>query len=237
MKLHHRHFFRFQCRNPQDDHFPNHALQRSPEQFTELFGSDAQRGFYRRCIFGVGLRAEPFVFRPAREELEKCLAKFEPSRLEVPSDTYGMLHAWKERSANEEQRARREGLAELILRVALVTASANGDDTVTPAALRAATEFIEWQEQIRTVYAPAKTKDPYAQCMDMVIDYLEKKCEEGLINWTRVSQYEHWHRREFSRHLLAAKRYLLTEGLLIPDRQKGLFYYKRRGGVSTLVQP
>ncbi len=204
----------------------------NPEQFTELFGSDAQLGFYRRCIFGLGLRAEPFVFRPMGEELQTCLARFEPSRLEVPRDMYGKVNAWKEQSVNDQQRERRSGLTELILRVALVTSSANRDEMVTERALQAATEFIEWQEKIRTAYAPAKTKSPYAQCMDMVCDYLEK--EDGLVNWTRVSQYEHWHRREFSQYLSTVKSYLLREGLLVPDRQKGLFYYRK---AATLIQP
>jgi hypothetical protein len=196
-------------------------------QFTELFGHDSQEGFYRRCLFGVGMRAEPFIYRPVGDTLKTLLNKlqFNATRLRATKEMYESMEVWKQRSATEEQRARREGLGELILRVALVTSSVNGDQQVTDKALDAAVEFIEWQEQIRTVYAPARAKSPYAQCMDMVVGYLEG-CK-GLVNWRRVSQTEHWHRREFSQHLPAVKRYLISEGMLIPSPQKGLFYYKK----------
>jgi hypothetical protein len=195
-------------------------------QFTELFGHDSQEGFYRRCLFGVGMRAEPFTYRPVGDALKTLLKNFNASRLQVTKTMYERMEAWRQASASEEQRARREGLAELILRVALVTSSANNDKQVTDKALDAAVEFITWQEQIRTLYAPARAKSPYAQCMDMVVSYLEG-CK-GLVNWRRVCQTEHWHRREFSQHLPAIKRYLLTEGLLLPvPAQKGLFYYKK----------
>jgi hypothetical protein len=127
---------------------------------------------------------------------------------------------------DEEQRDRRDLLAELMLRVMLVTSSANGDSGVTQKAMDAAARFVEWQEQIRMVYKPARTKNPYAQCMDMVVEYLET-CT-GLVNWRRVSQTEHWHRKEFSQHLKNVKTYLISEGiLLLSESQKGLYYYKK----------
>jgi len=205
-------------------------------QFTELFGHDSQEGFYRRCLFGVGMRAEPFIYRPVGDTLKAFLhgLPFKPTELRATQEMYQRMEQWKQASVDEEQRKRREGLAELLVRVALVTSSANGDEKVTDKAWDAAVAFIEWQEQIRTVYAPARAKSPYAQCMDMVESYLEG-CK-GLVNWRRVSQAEHWHRREFSQHLIAVKRYLISEGMLIPSPQKGLFYYKKEESVGATAK-
>jgi hypothetical protein len=205
----------------------------NPAQFTELFGHDSQEGFYRRCLFGLGIRAEPFVFHPVGDTLKTLLTKSQPKTtpLRATRAMHDKVEAWKQASANEEQRARREGLGELIIRVALVTSSANADTDVTDKAFDAAVAFIQWQEQIRTVYAPARAKSPYAQCMDMVLSYLDS-CK-GLVNWRRVSQTEHWHRREFSQYLPAIKRYLLNEGMLLPvPAQKGLFYYKKEDAAT-----
>jgi hypothetical protein len=197
-------------------------------QFTELFGHDSQEGFYRRCLFGIGLRAEPFIYRNVGDTLKTWIADlpFKPTELRATAAMHEKVEAWKQASVDEEQRKRREGLGELIVRVALVSGSANGDEKTTDKAWDAAVTFIEWQEQIRTVYAPARANDPYTQCMDMVVSYLEG-CK-GLVNWRRVSQSQHWHRRDYtSRYLKAVKHCLISEGMLIPSPQKGLFYYKK----------
>jgi hypothetical protein len=195
-------------------------------QFAELFGAESQEGFYRRCLFGIGLRAEPYTFSPIDDKtLIELVRNIHRSKLQATKEMYARAEAWKQASADAEQRSRRDLLYELLIRVALVTSSANGDKQVTAKAMDAALRFMEWQERIRAVYTPATAKAPYAQCMDMVVSYLEG-CT-GLVNWRRVSQTENWHRREFSQHLAAVKRYLLSEGILIPSQQKGLFYYKK----------
>jgi hypothetical protein len=197
---------------------------KNPLEFSEKFGSSSQSGLYRRCIFGLGLSAESFVYKPASPKLKLHI---NPSGLIVPREMYSKVEEWK--GKDEEQRERRKNLSELILRVALITASANGDKKITPEAFEAAREFMEWQEKIRMLYAPARSRHPYAQCMDMVMDYFEKST--GLINWRNVAKSEHWYGREFSHELMKVKNNLISDGVLVASEQKGLFYY-RKGEVS-----
>jgi hypothetical protein len=201
-------------------------------QFNALFGSESQYGFYRRLLFGVGVREERFVFHPGvNEKMATRLADFKPSALSVSAAWYTRAQQWVDAAVDDVQRERRSNLYEPLLRVALVTASANGDSTVTKEGFAAALAFIEWQERIRTLYAPAAARHPYAQCMDMVLTFLDK-CT-GLVNWRRASQNHDWHKREFSQHLKAVKQFLISEGILVPaPGQKGLFYYRREPVVA-----
>lgn len=200
---------------------------KSPTQFTDLFGADTQEGFYRRCLFGVGLRAETFKFALVAEEKLRDLAhKVGRSNLKVTQAMIDHTEKWKAASVDDAQRARREMIAELIIRVALVTSSATGDDKVTEKALLAATTFIEWQEQIRIVYTPSMSKSPYAQCMDMVVTALEQY--KGLVNWGEAYKKGNWHRKEFSDSLRRVKGDLIENGILVPvPGQKGVFYYRK----------
>jgi len=202
---------------------------KTPAQFAEAFGSDAQLGFYSRCLFGLAVKEEPFVFEPLGEKPAQWLKelKFYGSAINMPAEYYAEVEKWKQASATEEQRERRENrLGELLLRVALVTSSANGDKRVTPAAFKAATAFIDWQEKIRAVYTPANFKSPYAQCMDMVLGCLEKA--QGYVNWRTTCQNHNWYRREFSQYVNRIKKDLIEEGMLVQvPGMKGCYVYRK----------
>lgn len=196
-------------------------------QFAEFFGAETQEGFYRRCLFGIGLHEEPYTFKPLSDtKLAGLLVDLQRSRLKAVPAMYEHAEKWKQASVDEAQRARRDLLYELLIRVALVTSSANGDKEVTDAAMEAATRFVEWQEKIRTVYTPSQSRTNYAKCMDMVVSYCEG-CK-GYINWRRVYLARHWNRADFSGELGKVKRDLIENGILVPvPGQKGVYYYHK----------
>jgi hypothetical protein len=199
---------------------------KSPAEFADMFTHESQAGFYRRCLFGIGLASEPFDYQPQDDKIRELWRQLqmEPVKVSGTPKMYERMNEWKQ-VGDEEQQERRANLAELIIRVALVTSSVNGD-TNPEKAMDSAVAFIEWQERIRTVYVPSKARTPYAQCMDMVIQYLEKST--GFINWTKVCLNRHWHKREFAKELRAVKSALINDGILVPHpSMKGLFYYRK----------
>jgi hypothetical protein len=197
-------------------------------QFADAFGSDAQLGFYSRCLFGVSVKQEEFQFVPLGDAPKGWLKAegFYGSQLEMPKKFYAAVEEWK-KSGTDEQRARRDNrLGELMLRVALVTSSASGDKEVTDEAFEAAKKFIEWQETIRAVYTPASFKTPYAQCMDMVLTHFENAT--GYVDWHRASHNRNWYKQEFSQHLSKVKNDLITAGHLVPvPGMRNCFYYRK----------
>jgi hypothetical protein len=73
-----------------------------------------------------------------------------PKGTSIPSKCYQMLKQWRqEGKADNKERGR---IGELALRVALVSASANHESTVSEGCMQAALRFMEWQESIRITY-------------------------------------------------------------------------------------
>jgi hypothetical protein len=130
----------------------------SPEDFTELFGSDTTRGLLSRMI--LGFSPDPWKYRPwgwlRRDVPIEASADDYTSGLPKPitivsgvsDEAQRLFLQWKSKSDDSGR------LRYNLMKVALLTASANGDEIVTARGMQAAIEFMGWQERLREVFVP-----------------------------------------------------------------------------------
>jgi hypothetical protein len=137
---------------------------KNTSEFSEVFSFDTAHGLYDRCLFGV----------PGSDSWEYTAlhlepASFDPTSPALRSDAYERVNGWG-RGIDGRRR-----LKEMVLRVAYITAAMNQDSEVSDECLDAAFRFMEWQEKIRAVFAPAKGSNEYENCMHTILDAFEKQ--------------------------------------------------------------
>ena len=134
-------------------------------QFTEIFGANTTAGLYTRFIFGLSPGWEYNVPRIVSE-------KRDPVPVTVPERCYDLLRAWR----NEDPEQGRGRLGEIALRVAVITSGINHEPTVSVDCMRAALNFMEWQEAIRSYYKPSTAEpDKESRCSEAI--------RNALMNW------------------------------------------------------
>lgn len=145
------------------------------EQFAEVFGKATTTGVYDRFIYGVAPPSWDWddTWEKTSEQLER-----RPGMVNISNEIYAMKKAWQA----EEPESRRR-LGELALRVALVSASANGDVTVTVECMAAALKFCEWQQQIRAWYKPSEQDDKDGLCQEAIERVLERLGKQDRDGW------------------------------------------------------
>jgi hypothetical protein len=128
---------------------------------------------------------------------ERDPEKREPKSVSITDEAYAMKHAWV--AENPEHRGR---LGELALRVALVSASANHDHNVGEDCMRAALEFMTWQEAIRAKYRPSEQDDRGGKCQEAIVRALENYGDPhdgGWILWKTAKDKGNLYRHTASR--------------------------------------
>jgi hypothetical protein len=133
-------------------------------EFADVFSFDTAHGLYDRFIFGhagSGWQFKPSDLKPVDLNVV--------TPLELPHGLIERTNAW--RNAKPDSRAR---LGEIAMRVAYIASAVNDDSTITNESIDAAFAFVEWQEQIRSVYRPAQGKNEWDECMSTVLDAFEK---------------------------------------------------------------
>jgi hypothetical protein len=148
-----------------------------PDEFADIYGVETTTGTYDRTIFGVLPRDWEFnhEWQPTLAD-DGDIVRRRPKTCSMPTEIFRMANEW--RKVNHEGRRR---LAELALRIALITASLNHDAEVTPECMRCALEFVEWQEAVRRKYNPSETDDVDGKAERAIIRALEK--HENWIEW------------------------------------------------------
>lgn len=178
-------------------------------QFSEAFSRETATGFYDRFIFGL---ADPYKYRPMPIIAENVM----PSQPALSDDIRMIAENW--RDANPEvDRAR---LCENAIRIAYITAAMNKDDTVTEECMQAALFFMEWQEDIRSVYKPSSAMNTTeAQCAEAIKAALNRKDANGkakLLNWRKV--YKNRHLDQFGPVIVArVKKAYIDSGHIIEE--------------------
>jgi hypothetical protein len=104
------------------------------------------------------------------------------------------------------------------VRVAVITASCNGDSGITRECMEAALRFAEWQERVLKVYQPATSDDKFDMFVAEVEAALreEQKGRPGdyYIRWRDLALKHHWY-RTYSRAITPMKKMLIQEELLM----------------------
>jgi len=176
------------------------------EDFAEVFGKDSTAGLYDRFIYGVASKGWQF------QTWEREMQYRSPKGCMVPAHCYQRVNEW--RDAEPVGRGR---LAEIALRVAYITASANHDTEVTVEAVEAALEFCEWQEFIRAGYKAGLGDSVDALCTNAILTVLEKLEPGAWIKWKTIAGAKNWYRKFGSRVLSATRDALSKSGHTIEE--------------------
>jgi len=211
---------------------------KKPERFIELFGSETQFGLYSRFIWGYSEKrfkrrlrdgdwSNPFtsesvaISEPIGEGDEDAASK----ELE-----FGTEGATVVRDIADAARARFDAwnppvfdvdrLKYNALKVALLTASANGDQTVSDNCMRKALLFMEWQIRIREHFQPgeAKEQNKEAWFAERLLACLERAgAHENFVSWRRISLDNRWDKKIDAGVQLRTVKNLVALGRLIEE--------------------
>jgi hypothetical protein len=122
----------------------------------------------------------------------------------IPASIKDQMVAWRKtpspvQSIDDEDSTPRGRLAELALRVAVISAAVNGDGEVTPECMAAALSLMEWQERVRKVYSPAEDDDKASQCWAEIEEKLtamqEDRSDKYYFRWRDLERKFHWGRK------------------------------------------
>jgi hypothetical protein len=184
-------------------------------EFPSVFTHATAHGLYDRGLYGFR-GPEKWHFTPWEFDAERDTVKLSPSVPNVSGSIFDLKRAWEQRGDG------RERLAEIALRVAYITSAANGDRELTAESLETAFRLMEWQEQIRAVFQPAKGSNEAQECANTVCDTFRAAPGRAL-NWREASRKHNWHRR-FPRTLPLIKKNLVADGILVFHKDSGKYY-------------
>lgn len=188
---------------------------KDPSEFPAVFTHATAHGLYDRFLFGV-LAGEKWHFTPW--EFDPLNDSRAPSPT-TPSESHRIFDLKREWEQAGEKRGR---LAEMALRIALITSAVNRDETITEGAMTAALRFMEWQEKIRATYQPAKGANEAQECVNAVLDVFEN-APGRCLNMRDASRKHNWHRR-FPRTFSSVKRMLEADRVIVKNKETGLHY-------------
>jgi hypothetical protein len=199
----------------------------SPNEFAEIYGAATAQGTFDRTLFGIMPNDWEFdeMWEPQTgkyttvQEFDSNMQPLPAIELDVtiqrraractvPKEIYEAVGEWRRKDFENRRR-----MGELVLRVALVTASLNHDEQITPECLQCALEFIEWQERIRSKYNPAETDDLDGLAERAIIRALEE-CADW-VDWRSLCKKRNLYRAaKSSVRLNRVKRAMIFENII-----------------------
>jgi len=132
------------------------------------------------------------------EELEKVSPETRPpnKNVRVPKEIFAMKNTWE----MIDPKSRGQRLSQNALRIALVTAAANGDADITPEGVRDALLFCEWQEALRSVYKPSRAESPGGKLSEAIMEEAWRHVDEegnfAWFTWREAYRHNHWERQD-----------------------------------------
>jgi hypothetical protein len=165
-----------------------------PSDFAVLFGNQTQDGLYTRFLFAPG--------PPTPWDIDHCwIAEEEtprqPIHVIVPKWCHDRVKEWVRVDRTNDHRPR---LGEMALRIAVISASANGDSSITTECLKAALRMADWQVEVRKVYAPGFALNDEARLTAAVLDEMKAAGVDdgGMPRWVNKSKLctqKNWYRK------------------------------------------
>ena len=175
---------------------------------------------------GDTIEVEALDDAPMKPESDSRPAPFK-AFIQVPHYVNDMLQDWIDAApmsaSDPDKQTDRSRLGEQAVRVAVITASCNGDDHVTVEGMQAALRFAEWQERVISVYQPAESDNMYAKFMIAV----EKACRKALkdkpstyyLNWRDLCNSQSFY-RDYPQQVQSMKSLLVRDNLITPKITK-----------------
>jgi len=178
------------------------------EDFSEVFGKQSTSGLYDRFVFGIAPKGWKYSPWEAHQEIRVA------SRPEMPTDCFRLLAEWRDQNPTARGR-----LGEIALRIAYISAAANQDEEVGEKCMRAALEFAEWQEAIRSAYKAGLGDTLDAVATSAILNVLEKAGGKWVV-WREVAQRKNWYRRFGAATLSRVRDSLAKSGMTVEETEE-----------------
>jgi len=174
---------------------------KDPAAFTEIWGKNTVTGLWDRFIFAIAPKG--WEWDDQWEEQEYVVPEVrEPATVRMTQEALDMKKAWV-----SVDRVNRERLGELALRIAVITTAAQGERDkrdwkapVTEDCMRAALEFMEWQEAVRERYKPSEADTPGGKLAELIAEtFMRIRDDAGnyaWASWRAVYRKHNWHRKD-----------------------------------------
>jgi hypothetical protein len=237
------------------------ATVEEPDRFRELFGAATNDGLYERFVFGYegGRRFKYGRWEPPppppheNRDLDEDIATGVHGCTLVQSVRPGALALKDEWVSPREGGEGNTRLEFLLLKVAILTASANDEEEVSVPCMRAAIAFLEWQGRLKEVFQVGMAKNLEAEFDAMAIDAIQRLNEKTgtYVNWRRLRHDRKWDDRYGASNVSRWMEALLGSGGLIclmrkdeegkPEKVESkvmtLEYARRTGRVRDIANP
>jgi hypothetical protein len=214
------------------------ATAEEPDRFRELFGAATNDGLYQRFIFGYGgdkkfnyRKWEPPPPTSRRNlDLEEGLARDYHGCTLVRSihrDAEALKQKWITPLEENEGNAR---LDFLLLKVAVLTASANGEEEVSLECMRSAIAFMEWQLRLKEVFQIGMAKNLEAEFSTMATDAIHQINEKTgtYVKWRRLRHDRKWDNKYGASNVTRWMKALIESGGLVCPIETGENGKKKR---------
>ena len=201
------------------------ATAEEPDRFRELFGTSTNDGLYERFIFGYegGRRFKYGRWEPPSpppqesRELEDDIATGVHGCVLVRSihpDAVALKDEWVSPREDREGNTRLEFV---LLKVAILAASANDEGEVSVPCMRAAIAFLEWQGKLKEVFQVGMAKNLEAEFDAMVTDAIQRLNEKNgtYVRWKRLRHDRKWNGKYGASNVSRWMGALLSSGSLI----------------------
>jgi hypothetical protein len=163
------------------------------EDFRDVWGQATTTGLHSRMIICPGPPAWKWDHRlQIRGEYRAAL-----QGVCISDSAYEVYEAWRNAAP------KRGRLSEIGQRVAVLSASLNGEILVTEQCMNAAMAFAEWQELVRTPYAPSLAQNEDARVTDAILRAVDSECrykagefkgQPMYVKWRDLYRAHAWHR-------------------------------------------
>jgi hypothetical protein len=188
----------------------------SPAEFAELFGNSTVSGLYVRMLYGWA--PEGWEFDDRWEEHDWVPTEVHPPNKMVKTGdaAFDMKRAWEA----VDRKIRGQRLSQYAMRIALVTAAANGDQEITEECMRAALLFCEWQEALRSVYKPSRADTIGGKMSEAIMEHAWRTVDAtgnySWFSWREAYQKNSWYRKD-GRQMGQQRDALIKTGMLVKE--------------------
>jgi hypothetical protein len=195
----------------------------NPEKFLATFGSSTGDGLYNRFLFGLVPYEIDFdgknAWNPPDADVTEDIIKADYTALapkkkwshvvRFDDDAWSYLCEWRKPPIPRCQFHAKK--------VAILTASANLEESVTLECVKAACVFMEWQAKLRSMFAAGVAENVEGQFYERAITKLESMAKKGQwFNVTRLSHDLKWSRKFGGRIVASTFKGMADQRIIVP---------------------
>jgi len=198
--------------------------------FETIFGEETSHGLYTRFIFAPPPEKTFRWRRPWRPTVTP--PKQSKLKVKVLQEDYDAFARWE--MEYEALGYKPTRLAEIGLRIAVLTACANNETSISAACLASTLEFISWQAQVKFGYTPGEAKNEEAECSAAIIRAMK---EHGLdsdgrpvrLHIYKLVKQKNWNRKYGAGMVVRMRRALAEIGTIVMEYElEGEGDFKKR---------